>query len=573
MTRPALSARTRRLTVAVSRRASRETPAAHGPLSLALAMLALAAGCANPLPPTGGPEDRTPPRLVRAAPDTNAVNVASGTVRLVFSEPLDAASVARSLSVTPDLDRPPEVEVRRRREVVVRLGALRPNTTYVLAFDATLRDERSVPLASPVVYAFSTGPRISRGVVAGRVVDATTGLPRAGVEVLAYAGHTPAADTLPRRPTARTQTGQNGAFRLGYLGPAPLYVVALDDRNRNRAPDAGEAFAVPPAPLLRPSDTAPDSSLTWTMALPDTARARAERARSFGPARHAVRFSRPVFVREASGWTVRDSSGQTYPVRAVWRDDGDARQVQFATDALAPRPLTVQPGAVVDSLGRTATGAAPLRFAPSAARDTLRARFLGFSDATVEADSAGRARPRVRFSRAFDAASEGAPTGGPPIAVTDTLGRPQPFALALADDGPAYDVATALPALVRVDARSLGADTTFVQRFDARSERTLGSLSGRIERPAGTTGAVVVEAVSETGRRTRALAAPDGTFVVARLPAGPYRLVAFVDQNGDGRWTPGRLAPYRAPEPLVRLGAPQAVRARWDAALPDTLRF
>ena len=540
------------------------------------ALLALAAGCANPLPPTGGPEDRTPPRLVRATPDTNAVNVASGpastTVRLVFSEPLDPASVATSLSVTPDLDRAPDVELRRRREVVVRLGALRPNTTYVLAFDATLRDERAVPLAAPIVYAFSTGPRISRGVVAGRVVDAATGLPRADVEVLAYAGHDPAADTLPRRPTARTQTDASGAFRLGYLGPAPLYVVALDDRNRNRSPDDGEAFAVPPAPLLRPSDTSSDSSLTWTLALPDTARARAERARSFGPARHAVRFSRPVFVQDLPagasealrGWTVRDSSGQTFPVRAVWRDATDARQVQFATDALAPRPLTVQPGEVVDSLGRTAR-AAPLRFTPSAARDTLRARFLGFSDAVVDADRAGRVRPRVRFSRAFDAA--------PPVAVTDTLGQPQPFALALADDGPAYDVTTALPAIVRVDARTLGSDTTFAQRFEARSERTLGSLSGVVERPAGATGALVVEAISEAGRRTRALAAPDGTFAVARLPAGPYRLSAFVDQNGDGRWTPGRLAPYRAPEPLLRLDAPQAVRARWDAALPDTLRF
>lgn len=526
-------------------------------------LLAAIAGCANPLPPTGGPEDRTPPRLARADPDTNAVNVASGTIRLVFSEPVDEASLARSLSVTPDLDRVPEIALRRRREATIRLGPLRPNTTYVLTFDTNLRDERGVALPAPLVYAFSTGPRISRGVVAGRVVDAATGAPRSGVDVLGYVGHDPAADTLPARPDARTQTGASGAFRLSYLGPAPLYVVALDDRNRNHRPDATEAFAAPPSPQIRPSETAVDSSLVWTLAPIDTAAARAERTRSFGPSRHAVRFSRPVFVREPSGWTVLDSSGQTLPVRAVWRDGQDARQVLVATDPLA-RAATVRPGPVVDSLERTAR-AAPLRLVPSTSRDTLRMRFLGFSDATVDEDSAGRFRPRLRFSR-LDATA-------PAIVVADTLGQPQPFALVQTDDDAAYFVETTLPAVIRVDGRPFDQDTTFAQRFDARSDRTLGSLSGVIRRPDGETGPVVIEAVGEDGLRRRVLAAPDGTFTVPRLPAGAYRLEAFLDRDGDGRWTPGHLAPYRSPEPLLRLDAPQTVRARWDGALPDTLAF
>lgn len=527
-------------------------------------LCAAIAGCANPLPPTGGPEDRTPPRLVRADPDTNAVNVTSGTVRLVFSEPVDEASIVRSLSVTPDLDRVPDISLRRRREATIRLGTLRPNTTYVLTFDTNLRDERGVALSTPLVYAFSTGPRISRGVVAGRVVGATTGAARSGVDVLGYIGHNPAADTLPARPDVRTQTGAGGAFRLSYLGPAPVYVVALDDQNRNRRADAGEAFAAPPSPQIRPSEAAVDSALVWTLARLDTASARAERTRSFGPGRHAVRFTRPVFVRETGGWTALDSSGQTIPVRAVWRDGQDPRQVVFTTDALPTHRVTVSPGPVVDSLGRT-TRAAPLRLTPSTARDTLRMRFLGFSAATVDEDTAGRFRPRLRFSR-LDAAA-------PAVSVADTLGQPQAFALVQADDDAAYLVETLLPAMVRVDGRPFGQDTTFAQRFDARSDRTLGSLSGVVRRPDGEGGAVVVEAVGETGLRRRAVAAPDGTFAVLRLPAGVYRLVAFLDRDGDGQWTPGRLAPYRAPEPLLRLDAPQTVRARWDAALPDTLAF
>lgn len=532
---------------------------ACAPTALAAALLA---ACANPLPPTGGSEDRTAPRLIRASPDTNAVNVTSGTVRLVFSEPVDEATIARSLTVTPDLDAAPAIAwSRRRREATIRLGPLRPNTTYVLTFDTNLRDERGVALGTPFVYAFSTGPRLSRGVVSGRVVDAASGQARGGVDVFGYLAHDPAADTLPARPDVRTQTGADGAFRLAYLSAAPLYVVAVEDRNRNRRADPLEPFAAPPAPRIRPAENAAgvDSSLVWRLSVLDTARARVERVRSFAATRHAVRFSRPVVVRTVEGWTVRDSAGAV-PVLAVWRDPADARQVVFVTPGGPARPLTVTPGAVLDSLGQVAR-ATPQRFTPSAAADTLGLRLRGFSPARVAPDSDGRARPRVDFSRM--------PADAPPLAVTDTSGRPQPFELARVDDGAGYWIGTALPAVVRV---TVG-DSTYAQRFDPLDERTLGGLSGVAARPSGDPSPVVVEALAEGGRVYRTTAAPDGTFAFVRLPAGPYRLRAILDRDRDGRWTPGRLAPYRAAEPLLRLDAPQAVRARWDAALPDTLRF
>ena len=64
-----------------------------------------------------------------------------------------------------------------------------------------------------------------------------------------------------------------------------------------------------------------------------------------------------------------------------------------------------------------------------------------------------------------------------------------------------------------------------------------------------------------------------GLFIVPNLPAGTYRLRAFVDTDEDGRWDGGHLVPYSPPERIIWRDEPTRVRARWETSLPDTLRI
>jgi hypothetical protein len=540
-------------------------------------VLALAAGCANPVPPTGGPEDRTPPRLVVATPAAGSVNVAGGTVTLRFSEAVDEATVARALVVVPEPDGPPEVEVRGET-VTVRLGALRPGTTYVLTFETGLRDRRGVPLTAPLTYAFSTGSRLDRGTLEGRVVDGATEAPRAAVDMLAY----PTADSAATgaRPLYRTQTDRDGRFRLAYLGPAPLFVVAAEDRNRNRRVDVGEAFAVPPVPLLIPrADTLATDSLRadslsirrseaplWRLARPDTAAPRAERVRSYAPTRHAVRYTaavRPEML-DPARWALADTTGQPVPVRCVYALAREPRQVFFETEPLTPRAHVLVPGPVADSTGRTAHPAR-LRFVPAAARDTARLRLVRFDPEDGRLVPGERAAFRLTLPLPDTAL----------VTVRDTLGAPRPFRLAT-DDNIRYTVEAALPFDVRL---ALPGDSVRVQRFRAFDARDLGALSGTallapdlaIPPDALRTARIVVIAEGPDGRRFLTTAAPGTAFTLGGLPAGAYRLSAFADLDDDGRWTPGRIAPYRPAEPAATRADAVTVRARWDTALPDTL--
>jgi hypothetical protein len=121
-----------------------------------LLCLLLAVGCATPIPPSGGPEDTTPPRLEAAEPAADAVNVRADRLVLTFSEDVDEGSVVRAFGIAPGWETPPDVRVRGRRVEVTFPDSLRANTTYVVTLDTNLRDLRNVALPQPITLAFAT---------------------------------------------------------------------------------------------------------------------------------------------------------------------------------------------------------------------------------------------------------------------------------------------------------------------------------------------------------------------------------------------------------------------------------
>lgn len=570
--------------------------------SLLAALALLASACATPVPPTGGPPDQTPPVVEASEPVSGAVNVRDATIRITFSEYVDAASLARALSISPATDGRLNIRWRRRTATVELPGPLRENTTYVLTLDTNLRDVNGVALREPLTLAFSTGPTINRGRLAGRVVSSDTGAPVAGVDVYAYAvqGSAPPSP-LPDRPDYRTQTNTSGVFELTYLSEQPYYVVAVQDRNRNRRADALEPFAVPPQPMLV-ADSSADTSATaasgrnrmattdltvqtsgapWIIAVVDTVPPAPQRARALSDRRFELRFSEPVrfLARDPERWVLYDSLGNRTPIAALYQLPAEPLQVYFTTEPLPPQPYRVQPAALVDTSGN-AVRPDTLGFTPLAAADTLAPRFLGFvpDSANVPPDRplllAPGTRPGVRFNQPLDSLRLRASVG-----VQDTTGRPLPYATT-SPDGVTYFIEAAeqeaeAPLRIVVDRSALGGlDSLFVRTFRALAAAEVGELSGVVA-SSDTSATIVVELypaetrTAEEPRRT--LATSGGRFLFRDLPAGTYRLRAFVDRDGDQRWDGGRIDPYVPAEPLAWSTETYRIRPRWETALPDTL--
>ena len=521
-----------------------------------LALLLGLAACANPVPPTGGPPDREPPRLVSTVPDTGAVEVRSGVVRLTFSEPIDLKSLKTALSVVPEPDTPPTL-TGRGRVAEIHLGVLRDSTTYVVTIDNALRDAHSVALTAPLTFAFSTGSALSRGRLEGAVREPVAGAGVAGVDVYAYA----AADTvdgLPARPLYRTQTGADGRFAFQFLGPQPLFVVALRDANRNRRADAGEAFAGPPRAVLPPDTVA--VAAPWLLALADTAAPRVERLRSYSRTRHALRFRAPIARAEGS-WTLADTLGNAVPV-AFYLTPANPREVFLETPPLDAPRYRLTFGAVADSAGNRLAGGTET-LVPSTARDTFGLRFVAFLPADGPLRPGERAG--VRFSRPLpDSLLEGLVVAVAPDS-TET-----PLVLTPLD-GTAYTFPIEDSLRVRVHAERLGEAGPAERPFTRLGARELGGIAGTVAAPDALR--VVVEARGAGGFLARTQPDGGGHFLLPGLAPGAYQIRAFEDANGDGRWNAAHLAPYRPAERVRWAAEPVTVRARWDNELADTLRF
>ncbi|QXD14224.1 Ig-like domain-containing protein [Rhodocaloribacter litoris] len=565
-----------------------------GLLGLACLLLLLApAGCATPVPPSGGPPDQTPPAVVAANPPAGAVNVTADRIEITFSEHVDEASFARAFSLTPDFDRPPDLAWHGRRVEIRFPEPLRANTTYVLTIDNSLRDLRGVALRAPITLAFSTGPRINRGQLTGRVLAACRDEGVPGLDVYAYpapGGVAPAP--LPDRPAYRTQTDSEGRFRFEYLSTEPLFVVALADRNRNRRPDPSEPFAVPPAPALIPDTSdAGTGPAVWRLATLDTIPPVPRLIRPRSNRRLAVLFSEPVRLAHAgrvtqpdtAGWIVRDSvAAARRAVRAVYQVPEDPLQVIVLTDPLAPGPHTLYTGAVVDTSGNPARKS-PLRFVPSTSPDTVTLRFRGFVPDTADADPDGAVpfppghSPAIRFNQPVDSARFHTL-----VTLEDTAGRPLAFTRTTRDGVTYHLHPAAWPpegAEVRVDVRPLGADTVFSRRFRPLQPDELGELSGHVT--PDTTAPLVVELHEAGGTSACTQTEPAGTtrpdrtgyFIFRELPGDrTYRFRAFLDRNGNGRWDGGRIHPYLPAEPVTWSDVLPPVRPRWETVAGDTLR-
>ena len=594
-------------------------------------MVGLLASCANPQAPSGGPRDSTPPSVIQTRPVRDTVNASTDTeaLRIEFSEYIERSTLSQSLSITPTFEQRPRFSWDGQAVEIQFPSALRDSTTYIFTLDTNLSDVRGVSIETPITVAFSTGERINRGQIEGRVVNGPQGTTQQGVDVFAYALPPGAEDVrpLPDAPSYRTQTGQEGRFSFDYMREGPYYVLALRDNNRNRRPDPQEAVAVPPRLSIRADSGAAAVPVPWLLARRDTTAPQFQQVRPVSQRRLRLRFDEPVRLgtRAPTAWAPRDSAtGTPVSVEGVYTAPNRPNAVVVRTASMsdARHVLPLPRGAVVDTVGQP-LGPDTARFEASTQADTLRTRFRGFVPTGLGQDSTGArpllpgVQPGVQFNQAPDSVAlrEG-------VTVQDTTGTPQSVSFAT-DDGTTYRLRPDPPLSPGqvIDVRVVGdvfaqPDTTVRRRFRRVTDRVLGELAGKVRVADTMRAAPPTSPIRADSGRADSLAAPedslgtqrdatppdslldggpvaveltavessipvaprrlttppDSLFEFAELPEGRYRFRAYLDRNENGRWDGGQIQPYVPAEPVTWLREPLEARPRWTTELPVPLR-
>jgi len=83
-----------------------------GAVALMLVISLYLTGCANIIPPGGGPRDSLPPKLVVALPKDSATNVRTKNFMLSFDEYVTLQGIQENLIVSPTVKNTPIIDYK-----------------------------------------------------------------------------------------------------------------------------------------------------------------------------------------------------------------------------------------------------------------------------------------------------------------------------------------------------------------------------------------------------------------------------------------------------------------------------
>lgn len=184
-------------------------------------------GCANIIPPTGGPRDSIPPVLLKVSPADSTLHFEGNRISFDFDEYI-VIDNPQDLLVTPIPRTSPIVEPKLRTITVKLKDTLEPNTTYTLNFGNIIRDNNEGNALKNFTYVFSTGSYLDSLQLGGKVVLANNGLIDTTLVVMLHRNGNDSA-LINEKPRYVTKLDSKGNFLFRNLPPGTFYVYALKD--------------------------------------------------------------------------------------------------------------------------------------------------------------------------------------------------------------------------------------------------------------------------------------------------------------------------------------------------------
>lgn len=195
--------------------------------------------CAKRGTPTGGEKDIEPPVLVKATPELNKTNFNVREIKLTFDEYVKLDKLQQQLIVSPPMQYDPEISPSGSASKVITIkitDTLDENTTYVINFGQSIKDNNEGNAYNFFRYIFSTGDYIDSLNVKGYIRDAFEKEADDYVTVMLYKVDTAYSDSLifKQKPTYVTNTlDSTTAFEITNVKPGKYKLYALKDSGNN----------------------------------------------------------------------------------------------------------------------------------------------------------------------------------------------------------------------------------------------------------------------------------------------------------------------------------------------------
>lgn len=185
-------------------------------------------GCANIIPPGGGPRDTLAPVLLKVDPADSTRNFDKTRIQFTFDEFVDVQNIQEEVLVSPTPRIRPAIDFKLNTVTVRLKDSLEPNTTYTIAFGNSIRDINESNTFKNFTYVFTTGSYLDSLEFTGKVMLAETGVPDTTMIVMLHANGDDSA-VVRDKPRYVAKLDNQGNFHFRNLPPRKFYVYALKD--------------------------------------------------------------------------------------------------------------------------------------------------------------------------------------------------------------------------------------------------------------------------------------------------------------------------------------------------------
>lgn len=190
-------------------------------------------GCANIIPPSGGPKDTLAPVLQQARPADSTRKFTGDRIVLTFDEYVQLDNPTENLIVSPTPKVAPQIESKLRTVTVRIKDTLQPNTTYSINFGNAIKDINENNVLKNFVYVFSTGNTIDSLQVSGKVIIAETGKTDSTLIVGLYTNFGDSA-VVKEKPRYITRVNRDGTFTFHNLPTNNYAIFAMKDEGSSK---------------------------------------------------------------------------------------------------------------------------------------------------------------------------------------------------------------------------------------------------------------------------------------------------------------------------------------------------